>query len=103
MSRSSSSSIRESIEDGSYDVREIVFVSESVSQHLLGAGVVFAEIVVGVLLFPLCLEELTVEVIAGLGLTQVDGLLSLWALIFFHFLVTELTGHAILHMHVYSY
>ena len=57
-------------------------VSESVPQHLLGAGVVFAEIVVCFFLFPLCLEELTVEVVAGLRLTQVDDLLSPWAFIF---------------------
>ena len=51
----------------------LFFVSESVPWHLSGAGVVFAEVVVGVFLFPLCLEELMVEVIAGLGLAQVDG------------------------------
>ena len=49
--------------------RRSFLVSESVPQHLLGAGVVFAEIVVGVFLFPSCLEELTVEVVAGLRLT----------------------------------
>ena len=75
-------------------------VSESVPQHLLGAGMVFAEIVVGVFSF---LYALTVEVVAGLGLTQVDGLLSPWVLIFFYFFVTELTGHVVLRMHVYSY
>ena len=64
---------------------------------------VFAKVVVGVFLFPLCLEELMVEVVAGLGLAQVDGLLSPWALIFFHFLVTELTGLAVLRMRDYSY
>ena len=51
-------------------------VSESVLQHLLGAGMVFSKVVVGVFLFPLGLEELTVEIHAGLGLVQVDGLLS---------------------------
>ena len=50
-------------------------VSESVPWHLLGAGVVFAKVVVGVFLFPLGLEELTADIVAGLGLAQVDGLL----------------------------
>ena len=40
-------------------------VSESVPQHLLGGGMVFARIVLGIFLFPFCLEELAVEVVAG--------------------------------------
>ena len=50
-------------------------VSESVPRHLLGAGVVFAGVVLGVFLFPFCLEELVVEVVAGQELAQVDNLL----------------------------
>ena len=50
---------------------------------------IFAEVVLGVLLFPFHLDEFTVEVAAGLGLVQRDGLLSPGALIFvFHFIVT---------------
>ena len=45
----------------------LFLVSESDPQHLLGAGVVFAEVVVGVLVFPFHLEELTVEVVASLA------------------------------------
>ena len=59
-----------------------LLVSESDPRHLLGAGVVFATVVLGVLLLPFRIDEFTVDVAAGLGLARVDGLLSLRALIF---------------------
>ena len=55
-------------------------VSESDPRRLLGAGVVFAEVVLGVLLFPFRLDEFAVKVAAGLGLARGDGLLSLGAM-----------------------
>ena len=51
-------------------------VSESVPRHLLGAGMVFARVVLGIFLFPFCLKELAVEVVVGQGLVRVDSLLS---------------------------
>ena len=60
-------------------------VSESDPRRLLDAAVVFAEVVLGVLLFPFRLDEFAVEVAAGLGLARVDGLLSLGALMFLSF------------------
>ena len=46
----------------------LFLISKSVPQNLLGAGMAFAEVVVGIFIFPLCLEEMRTEVIAGLGL-----------------------------------
>ena len=60
-------------------------VSKSDPRRLLGAGVVFAALVLGVLLLPFRIDEFAVEVAAGLGLARVDGLLSLGALIFLSF------------------
>ena len=40
--------------------RRYFLVSESVPWLLLGAGMVFAKVVVGIFLFPFCLEEMTV-------------------------------------------
>ena len=57
-------------------------ISESVLRCLLGAGVVFARVVLGVFLFPFHIEELAVEVVAGQGLVQVDSLLLPRVLIF---------------------
>ena len=79
-------------------------ISESDPQRLLGAGMVFTEVVFGVLLFSFRLDEFTVEVAAGLGLARVDGLLSPGVLIFvFHLIVTGLTSHAVLRVHNCSY
>ena len=79
-------------------------VSESDPRCLLGTGMVFAEVILGILLFPFCLDEFTVEVVVGLGLARVDGLLSPGALIFaFHLIVTGLTRHAVLRMCDCSY
>ena len=60
-------------------------VSESDPRCLLGAGVVFAEVVLGVL-FPFRLDEFTVDVAAGLGLARVDGLLLPGALLDCHWI-----------------
>ena len=46
----------------------LFLISESVPQNLLGAGMAFTEVVVGIFIFPFCLEELRTEVVAGLGL-----------------------------------
>ena len=62
-----------------------LLISKSDPQRLLGAGVVFAAVVLGVLLLPFRIDEFAVEVAAGLGLARVDGLLSLGALMFLSF------------------
>ena len=62
--------------------RRSSLVSESVPWCLLDAGIVFAGVVIGVFLFPFCLEELAVEIIVGQGLAQVEGLLLQRGLIF---------------------
>ena len=61
------------------------FVSESDPRLLLGAGVVFAMVVLGVLLLPFHIDEFAVEIAAGLGLAPVDGLLPLRPLMFLSF------------------